>query len=117
MAGTLNKVTLIGNLTRDPEMKTTAGGQILCMFSIATNREFTDSSGIKKDQVEYHEIVSWSKLAEICGKYLVKGKKIYVEGRLQTRQWDGEDGQKRFRTEIVMEEMIMLDRAKKDEQE
>ena len=111
MAGTLNKVTLIGNLTRDPELKKTAGGQSVCTFSIATNRSYTDASGAKKDQVEYHNIVTWAKLAEICGQYLVKGKKIYVDGRLQTREWDGQDGQKKFRTEIVAENMIMLDRA------
>jgi single-strand DNA-binding protein len=111
MAGTLNKVMLIGNLTRDPELKKTTGGQSVCTFSIATNRTYTDASGVKKDQVEYHNIVTWAKLAEICGQYLVKGKKIYVDGRLQTREWDGQDGQKKYRTEVVAENMIMLDRG------
>jgi single-strand DNA-binding protein len=111
MAGTLNKVMLIGNLTRDPELKKTTGGQSVCTFSIATNRTYTDASGQKKDQVEYHNIVTWAKLAEICGQYLVKGKKIYVDGRLQTREWDGQDGQKKYRTEVVAENMIMLDRG------
>lgn len=111
MAGTLNKVMLIGNLTRDPELKKTTGGQSVCTFSVATNRTYTDASGQKKDQVEYHNIVTWAKLAEICGQYLVKGKKVYVDGRLQTREWDGQDGQKKYRTEIVAENMIMLDRT------
>lgn len=110
MAGTLNRVMLIGNLTRDPELKKTAGGQSVCTFSIATNRSYTDASGQRKDQVEYHNIVTWAKLAEICGQYLVKGKKIYVDGRLQTREWEGQDGQKKYRTEVVAENMIMLDR-------
>ncbi len=111
MAGTLNKVMLIGNLTREPELKKTAGGQSVCSFSIATNRSYTDASGQKKDQVEYHNIVTWAKLAEICGQYLTKGKKVYIDGRLQTREWDGQDGQKKYRTEIVAENMIMLDRS------
>ncbi|NBS67451.1 single-stranded DNA-binding protein [bacterium] len=111
MAGTLNKVMLIGNLTRDPELKKTTGGQSVCTFSIATNRSYTDASGQRKDQVEYHNIVTWAKLAEICGQYLVKGKKVYIDGRLQTREWDGQDGQKKYRTEVVAENMIMLDRA------
>jgi len=110
MAGTLNKVMLIGNLTRDPELKKTTGGQSVCSFSLATNRSYTDASGQKKDQVEYHNVVTWAKLAEICGQYLVKGKKVYVDGRLQTREWDGQDGQKKYRTEVVAENMIMLDR-------
>ena len=111
MAGTLNKVMLIGNLTRDPELKKTTGGQSVCSFSIATNRSYTDASGQRKDQVEYHNIVTWAKLAEICGQYLVKGKKVYIDGRLQTREWDGQDGQKKDRTEVVAENMIMLDRG------
>jgi single-strand DNA-binding protein len=111
MAGTLNKVMLIGNLTRDPELKKTTGGQSVCTFSIATNRSYTDASGQRKDQVEYHNIVTWAKLAEICGQYLVKGKKVYIDGRLQTREWDGQDGQKKYRTEVVAENMIMLDRT------
>ncbi len=110
MAGSLNRAMLIGNLTRDPELRKTAGGQSVCSFSIATNRSYTDASGQKKEQVDYHNIVTWGKLAEICGQYLVKGKKIYVDGRLQTREWEAQDGQKRFRTEIVAENMIMLDR-------
>lgn len=105
----LNRATLIGNLTRDPEMRQTPGGQSVCSFSVATNRAWTGNDGVKQDATEFHNIVAWGKLAEICAQYLVKGKKIYVEGRLQTRDWEGQDGVKRYRTEIVAENMIMLD--------
>lgn len=111
MAGSLNKATLIGNLTRDPETKQTTGGQTVCTFGIATNRTWKDTAGQKQEQVEYHNIVAWGKLGEICGQYLNKGKKVYIEGRLQTRDWEGQDGVKRYRTEIIAEDMIMLDRA------
>ncbi|MFA6018220.1 MAG: single-stranded DNA-binding protein [Patescibacteria group bacterium] len=111
MAGSLNKVMLIGNLTREPELRKTTGGQSVCSFSLATNRSYTDASGVKKDQPEYHNIIAWGKLGEICAQYLVKGKKVYVDGRIQTRDWEGQDGQKRYRTEIVAENMIMLDRG------
>lgn len=105
----LNRATLIGNLTREPEMRQTPGGQSVCSFSIATNRAWTGNDGVKQDATEFHNIVAWGKLADICGQYLNKGKKIYVEGRLQTRDWEGQDGVKRYRTEIVAENMIMLD--------
>lgn len=111
MASSLNKAMLIGNLTRDPELRKTTSGQSVCSFSIATNRTYTDASGVKKDQPEYHNIVAWGKLGEICAQYLVKGKKVYVDGRIQTRDWEGQDGQKKYRTEIVAENMIMLDRG------
>ena len=111
MAGSLNKATLIGNLTRDPETKQTTSGQTVCSFGLATNRTWKDASGQKQEQVEFHNLVAWGKLADICGQYLTKGKKIYVEGRLQTRDWEGQDGVKRYRTEIIVEDMIMLDRA------
>lgn len=111
MANSLNRVTLIGNLTRDPELRKTTSGQSVASFTIATNRSFTSSDGQKKDQADYHSLVAWGRLGEICAQYLVKGKKIYVDGRLQTREWDGQDGQKRYRTEVVIENMIMLDRA------
>lgn len=106
----LNRATLIGNVTRDPELRTTTGGQSVCSFSVATNMQWTDSSGQKQQRAEYHNIVAWAKLAEICSQYLVKGRKIYVEGRLQTREWEAQDGAKRNRTEIVAENMIILDR-------
>lgn len=102
---------LIGNLTRDPEMRTTTTGQSVCSFGVATNRTWTDAAGQKQEQAEFHNIVAWAKLAEICSQYLTKGRKVYIEGRLQTREWQAQDGAKRNRTEIVAENMIMLDRG------
>jgi len=107
----LNKAMIIGNLTRDPEVKSTPSGTSVTTFSIATNLIWTDQSGQKQEKVEFHNIVAWRKLAEICGQYLKKGSKVYIEGRLQTRDWMGQDGVKRYRTEIIAENMIMLDRA------
>lgn len=107
----LNKVMLIGRITRQPELKTTTTGQNVVSFSIATNRTWKDKDGNKQERAEFHNLVAWGKLADICSQYLEKGKKIYVEGRLQTRDWEGQDGVKRYRTEVVMSEMIMLDRA------
>lgn len=107
----LNRATLIGNLTRDPELRQTPNGQSVCSFGIATNRAWTNGAGERQEQAEFHNIVAWGKLAEICSQYLTKGKKIYIEGRLQTRDWEGQDGAKRYRTEVVAENMIMLDRA------
>ncbi len=105
----LNRVQLIGNVTRDPEMKQIPGGQVVTSFGIATNLTWTDQSGAKQTKSEFHNLVAWRKLAEICGQYLKKGSKIFAEGRLQTRDWEGEDGVKRYRTEIVLDNMIMLD--------
>jgi single-strand DNA-binding protein len=107
----LNKAMIIGNLTRDPEVKTTPSGITVASFAVATNRVWTDQQGQKKENVEFHNVVAWRRLAEICGQYLHKGSKIYIEGRLQTRDWTGQDGVKRYRTEIIAENMIMLDRA------
>lgn len=107
----LNRAMIIGNLTRDPETRTTNSGQTVCTFGIATNSYWKDAAGQKQERSEFHNIVAWGKLAEICQQFLGKGRKVYVEGRLQTREWDGQDGQKRNRTEIVAENMIMLDRA------
>ncbi len=107
----LNRAMLIGNLTRDPEVRTTANGQTVATFGVATNYSWTDSSGQKQEKAEFHNVVAWGKLAEICGQYLAKGRKVYIEGRLQTREWEGQDGAKRNRTEIVTENMIMLDRG------
>lgn len=106
----MNRAQLIGNLTRDPELKQIPGGQTVATFSIATNFSWTDASGQKQEKVEFHNIVAWRKLAEICGQYLKKGSKVFIEGKLQTRDWEGEDGVKRYRTEIVADNMIMLDR-------
>jgi single-strand DNA-binding protein len=107
----LNKAMVIGNLTRDPEIRTTPNGQTVASFSVATNYVWTDQSGQKHEKAEFHNIVAWRRLAEICGQYLKKGSKIYIEGRMQTRDWVGQDGVKRYRTEIIAENMIMLDRA------
>lgn len=102
---------IIGNLTRDPEIRTTPTGKTVASFSVATNLIWTDQSGQKHDKAEFHNIVAWARLAEICGQYLKKGSKVYLEGRLQTRDWVGQDNVKRYRTEIIAENMIMLDRA------
>lgn len=104
----LNRAQLIGNLTRDPELRTTASGQSVVNFGIATNRSFKDRDGQKQEQTEFHNIVAWGKLADICAQYLNKGRKVFVEGRLQTREWEGQDGSKRRTTEIVADNMIML---------
>jgi single-strand DNA-binding protein len=105
----LNKAMVIGNLTRDPELRNTASGQSVASFSVATNLIWTDQGGQQQKKTEFHNIIAWRKLAEICAKYLHKGSKVYVEGRLQTTDWTGQDGVKRYRTEIVTENMIMLD--------
>lgn len=107
----LNRAMIIGNLTRDPETRTTPNGQTVCNFSVATSSQWTNAQGQKQERTEYHPIVAWGKLAEICSQYLGKGRKVYVEGRLQTREWEAQDGSKKQRTEIVAENMIMLDRA------
>ncbi len=108
----LNKVQLIGRLTRDPEMRTTTTGQNVATFSIATSRSWKDqASGEQKTQSEFHNIVAWRKLADIVGQYLKKGKQVYIEGYLQTRSWDDPTGVKKYRTEIVCENMIMLGSA------
>lgn len=104
----LNKAQVIGNLTRDPELKQTTGGQSVCTLGVATNRYWTDSSGQKRDEAEYHNIVCWGKLAEICAQYLKKGMKVFFDGRLQTRNWEDDAGIKHYRTEIVAQDMIIL---------
>jgi len=109
MARSLNKAELIGNLTRDPELRYTPAGAAVCTFGLATNRQWTIDSGEKKEDVEFHRIVAWNKLAELCAQLLSKGRKVYVEGRLQTRKWSGQDGQERTTTEIVINDMIILD--------
>ncbi|MFA6215527.1 MAG: single-stranded DNA-binding protein [Patescibacteria group bacterium] len=105
----LNKAMIIGNLTKDPDIRTTPSGQTVTSFSVATNLIWTDANGEKQKKAEFHNIVAWRKLGEICGQYLHKGNKVYIEGRLQTRDWEGSDGVKRYRTEIVADNMIMLD--------
>ena len=105
----LNKAQVIGRITQDLELKQTPNGQSVIGFSVATNRNWTDSSGMKQEQVEFHNIVFWWKLAEIAAEYLNKWSKLFVEWRLQTRTWEAQDGTKRYKTEIVWENMIMLD--------
>lgn len=107
----LNKAMIIGNVVRDPEMRTTPSGQNVSSFSVATNRVWTDTNGQKQEKAEFHNVVAWRRLAEISNQYLKKGSKVYIEGRLQTRSWDDPNGVKRYRTEIIVENMIMLDRA------
>lgn len=104
----LNKVMIIGRLTRDPELKNTPAGKAVATISLATNRAWADANGQKQKQTEFHNVVLWSKLGEIASQYLRKGSQVYIEGRLQTREWTGQDGVKRYRTEIVGESMIML---------
>jgi single-strand DNA-binding protein len=113
----LNKVMLIGRLTKAPELKTTPSGQNVANFSVATGRSWKDKDGNKQEQTEFNEVVAWGKLADICGQYLQKGKKVYIEGRLQTRNWEAQDGTKRYRTEIVANDMIMLDGKKEETKE
>lgn len=110
MARSLNKVMLIGNLTRDPEMRYTPQGAAVCTFGVATNRSWTTESGEKKEDAEFHNIVAWNKLAEICSQLLKKGRKVYVEGRLSTRSWQGQDGTQKQRTEVVITDMVILDK-------
>jgi single-strand DNA-binding protein len=105
----LNKVMIIGRVTKDPEIRTIQSGQSVATFSLATNRQWTDQSGQRQEKGEFHNIVAWRKLAEIIQQYVKKGSRLYVEGRLETRSWDDTQGVKKYRTEIVAENMIMLD--------
>lgn len=109
MARSLNRVQLIGNLTRDPELRYTPTGAGVCTFSLATNRSWTDDKGEKHEEADFHRIVAWSKLAELCNQFLTKGRKVYVEGRLSTRNWTAQDGSQKSTTEVVIDDMILLD--------
>lgn len=109
MARSLNRAQLIGNLTRDPELRYTPQGTAVCTFGLATNRSWTTDGGEKKEDAEFHRIVAWNKLAELCSQLLTKGRKVFVEGRISSRSWTGQDGQQRNTTEIVIEDMIILD--------
>jgi single-strand DNA-binding protein len=109
----LNKVMIIGRLTREPELRQTPNGASVCQVGLATNYVYTNQqTGQKVEQVEYHNVVMWRKLAEIANQYLKKGQRVYIEGRLVTRSWDAQDGTKRSKTEIVADNMIMLDGGK-----
>ncbi len=107
----VNKVILVGNLGKDPELRYTPSGAAVATFSLATSERYKDKSGQMQEKTEWHNIVVWRNLAEICGKYLHKGKQIYIEGRIQTRSYDDRDGNKRYMTEIVADQMQMLGRA------
>jgi single-strand DNA-binding protein len=107
----LNKVMLIGNLGADPEIRYTPSGAAVANFNMATKAQWTTKEGEKQDSTEWHRIVAWRRLGEICGEYLHKGSLVYIEGRLQTRSWEDRDGNKRYTTEIVAQGMQMLDRA------
>jgi len=104
----VNKVILVGNLGADPEMRYTQSGTAVANFRLATSERWTDKAGEKQERTEWHRIVAFGRLAEICGEYLTKGRQVYVEGRLQTRSWDDKEGQTRYTTEIVAREMKML---------
>ena len=104
----VNKAILIGNLTKDPEQRFTASGTAVCNFTVATNEKYKDKSGEWQERAEFHNIVAWAKLAEICAKYLQKGKQVYIEGRIQTRSYDDKNGVKKYTTEIVADQMKML---------
>lgn len=112
----LNKVTLIGNLTRDPELRYTPTGAAVCTIGLATNRAWVTDSGEKKEETEFHRVVAWNKLAELCSQLLAKGRKVYVEGRLRTSAWTAQDGGQRTTTEIVIEDMIVLDSKRPGEE-
>jgi len=105
----VNKVILVGNLGRDPEVRATPSGQSVCNFSLATTERFTDRAGQQRDQTDWHNVVVWGKQADLCGQYLKKGRQVYVEGRLTTRQYDAKDGTgKRYRTEVVAQRVQFL---------
>jgi single-strand DNA-binding protein len=107
----INKVILVGRLGKDPEMRSTPGGSTVAKFTVATDEKFTDRAGEKQERTEWHNIVAWGKLGEICGQYLRKGKLVYIEGSIRTDSWDDkESGQKKYRTEIIANTMKMLDR-------
>lgn len=109
MAGrSLNKVMLLGRLGRDPEVRYTASGTAVATFSLATSDRWKDRDGNDQERTEWHRVVAWARLGEICGEYLSKGKQVYIEGRIQTRDWEDQDGNRRTTTEIVANDMIML---------
>ena len=109
MAGGLNKVMIIGNVGRDPEMRYTPSGAAVTSFSVAVSRRWTTPDNQQRDETEWFNVVAWDKLAETCNQLITKGRKVYIEGRLQTRSWEGQDGQKRSRVEVLAQQMVMLD--------
>jgi len=117
MSRGLNKVMIIGHLGRDPEMRYTPSGRPVTSFSVATSRSWTTSDGERRSETEWFSVVAWGSLAEICNQYLTKGQQVYIEGRLQTRRWEDDEGNKRTTTEVVAREMIMLRDRRKGEDE
>lgn len=109
MAYYLNRAQLIGNVTANPEARQTSGGQMVVNFSVATNRSWLDKTGQRQEKADFHNIVAWGKLAELAQQYLSKGRKVFVEGRMETREWQGEDGVKRYKSEIIADNIIFLD--------
>jgi single-strand DNA-binding protein len=112
MANSINKAIVLGNLTRDPDIRTVSNGQICCSFSIATNRQY-ESQGARKEEASFHAVVTWGKLAELCGQHLQKGKRVYVEGRMHNKDWETTEGDKRSKVEIVAETVVFLDKMGK----
>ena len=104
----INKVILVGNVTRDPELKSTTAGQAVCSFGLATNRVWKTDKGEKQSLAEFHNLVVWGHLAEFCGQYVTKGKPLYIEGYLKTRSWENDQKQKLYRTEVVVEDIVLL---------
>ena len=117
MSRGLNKVMIIGNLGKDPEMRYTPSGKPVTTFTVASTRTWNTVNGERKSETEWFTVVAWSTLAEVCKKYLEKGRLVYIEGRLQTRRWDDSDGNHRTTVEIVANEMIILDQAKKENED
>ena len=115
MSISVNKVILIGNLTRDPELRHTQNGTPVANLGLATNEVYTDKEGERHDRAEFHTVTAWGRLAEVCQQYMGKGKQIYVEGRLQTRKWDDKEGNKRQATEVIATTLLMLGRKDADQ--
>lgn len=113
----LNKVFLIGNLTRDPEVNKTTKGVVVCSFTVATNREWGNEQGEKQEEVEFHRVTTWAKLAEICSNILTKGSKVWVEGYLKTDNWTNKEGQEMHTTKIVAREVLALERGQHEQNE
>ncbi len=109
MARSFNQVIIVGNLARDPELRSTSTGRSVASFAVATNRVWTDQNGEQQEQADFHNVVAWEKLAELADQYLSKGRRVMIVGRLQTRSWEGDDGKKNYRTEIVANEVNFLD--------
>jgi single-strand DNA-binding protein len=113
----VNKVILLGNLTRNPELKQTEGKKPVCTFGLATNRSWTTETGEKREEPEFHRIITWDKWAEVCNRYLAKGRKVYLEGRLQSHSYTGQDGIEKTGVEVVLEDLVFVDSMPKDVKE